>query len=278
MTSRPATTPIAEIHAPEELLDGAEILFASANPKMMRAAVLEAITALEAFVQDVVFTALQGKLDPLLVQWLEEKTKMDFDSRLSILTPIAVGRPIAKQSSLWKSYKDAKEIRNKVTHSGRKVSADEARFVIDTVYNWLTYLGSTIELEVALLGLKRHVEQEAKASIESERDAVSLISQYFGRTKAASNLTEVSAPKRSIRADVILKFGQYTVLVETKFSRGRATQNIVEGAIKQASKLMHEFEIDQSAVIIFQKGELQKGYEAVHQYLDGKMYVVVIKV
>lgn len=134
MPSRPMIAPTAEIHTPEELLDGAEVLFASANPKMMRAAVLEAIAALEAFVQDVVFTALRGKLDPLLVQWLEEKTRIDFDSRLSVLTPVAVGRQIDKQASLWKKYKGAKEIRNKVTHSGRKVSTDEARFVIDTVY------------------------------------------------------------------------------------------------------------------------------------------------
>lgn len=278
MASRPTPIPTAELHTPEELLDGAEVLFASANPKVMRAAVLEAITALEAFVQDVVFSVLRNKLDPLLVQWLEEKTKMDFDSRLSVLTPVAVGRPIDKQSSLWKDYKDAKEIRNKVTHSGRKISADEARFVIDTVYNWLAYLGSTIELEVALLGLKRYIEQEAKISIESERDAISLISEYFGRTKTASSAIEMSAPKRPVRADLVLKFGQHTVLVETKFSRGRATQSIVESAVEQVSKLMDTFSIGQGAVVIFQKGELQEGYDTVRQYLNGKVYAVVIKV
>nr|MBA3691953.1 hypothetical protein [Acidobacteriota bacterium] len=89
MASRP--TLIAQIHTPEELLDNAETLFATGNAKMMRAAVLEAITSLEAFVQTTVFSALNNKLDPLLVQWLQDKTKMDFDSRLSILTPIAVG-------------------------------------------------------------------------------------------------------------------------------------------------------------------------------------------
>ena len=122
---------------------------------MMRAAVLEAITALEAFVQSTVFASLNGKIDPLLIQWLEHKTKMDFDSRLSVLTPIAVGRSVDKSSTLWSDYKKAKGIRNKVTHSGVKVSAKDARFVIDTVYNWLAYLGSTLEIEVALMGLKR---------------------------------------------------------------------------------------------------------------------------
>ena len=94
------TTPTADLHTPEELLDNAETLLASSNPKMMRAAVLEAITALEAYVQSVVFSALGTKLDSLLVQWLEDKTKMDFDSRLSVLTPVAVGQPIDKQSTL----------------------------------------------------------------------------------------------------------------------------------------------------------------------------------
>jgi hypothetical protein len=59
MASRPTITLTVELHTPEELLDGAEVRFASAIPKVMRAAALEAITALEAFVQDVVFTALQ---------------------------------------------------------------------------------------------------------------------------------------------------------------------------------------------------------------------------
>ncbi len=78
------TIPTADLHTPEELLDNAETLLASSNPKMMRAVVLEAITALEAYVQSVVFSALGTKLDSLLVQWLEDKTKMDFDSRLSV--------------------------------------------------------------------------------------------------------------------------------------------------------------------------------------------------
>jgi hypothetical protein len=156
-----STTPIADLHTPEELLDNAETLFAYNNPKMMRAAILEAITALESYVQAVVFSSLSEKLDPLLVQWLEDKTKMDFDSRLSVLTPVAVGQSIDKQSTLWTEYKRAKEIRNKVTHSGRKVSSTDARFVIDTVYKWLAYLGSTVELELALIRFKQYIEENS---------------------------------------------------------------------------------------------------------------------
>ena len=52
--------PIADLHTPEELLENAEILFNSDNPKMLRAAVLEAITALEAFVHVTVFGSLEN--------------------------------------------------------------------------------------------------------------------------------------------------------------------------------------------------------------------------
>lgn len=55
------TTPTAILHTPEELLDGAEILFNSENPKMMRAAVLEAITAFEAYIPAIVFSTLNEK-------------------------------------------------------------------------------------------------------------------------------------------------------------------------------------------------------------------------
>ena len=142
----PKPSPIADLHTPDEILENAEALLNSNNPKMFRGAILEAITALEAYVQKTVFASLENKLDPLLVKWLQEKTMMDFDTRLSLFTPIATGVFIDKQSDLWKDYKNAKDIRNKVTHSGKKVSKDDAQFVINTVYRWLASLGKTVGL------------------------------------------------------------------------------------------------------------------------------------
>ena len=271
--------PVVDLHTPEELLDGAEVLYASANPKMMRAAVLESITALEAFLYKTVFSALKEKLDPLLVKWLEDKTRMDFESRLSVLAPVAIGRPIDKKSRLWQDYKKSKAMRNKITHSGRRVSQSEARFVIDTVYHWLAYLGSTVELEVALMCLKRYIE-EARIPIQRETDAIRIIHEYFQTTKAVSGTAEVwiTHGARRLVADSILEFGSYKVLIETKFSRGRSTVTIVEQAIEQLSLLMHAANMDHGTVVIFQKGEIQLGFEAVRKYRDGSIYVVVIKV
>ena len=281
------TTPTADLHTPEELLDNAETLLASSNPKMMRAAVLEAITALEAYVQSVVFSALGTKLDSLFVQWLEDKTKMDFDSRLSVLTPVAVGQPIDKQSTPWKEYKDAKEIRNKVTHSGRKVSPADARSVISTVYKWLAYLGSTVELELALIGLKRYIEENG-IKITSEREAISVLADYFGKTKAAVSSQEVGVPlgTRKLRVDLILKFGSFTTLVETKFfSKEASARRRIADVVEQIKTYLAVTGITQSAAIIFQKGEIPEELESVNKYFvsvsgdkESVVYVVVIRV
>ncbi len=219
---------------------------------------------------------------------------MDFDSRLSVLTPIAIGRPIEKKSQFWGDYKKAKEIRNKVTHSGKKVSSAEARFVIDTVYRWLAYLGSTIELELALIGLKRYVE-ENKIPIANGDEAVRLISEYFGRTKAAtaSINADVKLGRRSRQADIILQFGINTVIVEAKFFvtsssyqghllHSLSSEEQKSDPIEQVIALMKASGITQGALIIFQKSQTQREippeFQTVRKYHDGKVYVVFIKV
>lgn len=137
----------ADSLSPAELLETAEKLYATKDPKMMRAAILEAITALEATVRELAFSALKEKLGEELSKWLEDKTKMDFDSRLGLFVPIATGLTIDKTSKLWEDYKKAKQIRNRVTHSGANVVAKQARSVIDTVYEWIAYLNSAQEVE-----------------------------------------------------------------------------------------------------------------------------------
>ena len=58
---------------PAELLETAERLFSIGDANMYRAAILEAITALEANVKARAFPALRSKLGEELANWLEEK-------------------------------------------------------------------------------------------------------------------------------------------------------------------------------------------------------------
>lgn len=125
---------------PAELLQTAERLFEHGDVNMYRAAILEAITALEAHVFEATFPSLQKKMAKELTDWLEEKTRMDFDTRIGILLPLAIGLKVDKKAKIWQNYKNAKEIRNKVTHSGKKVTHQQAREVINTVYEWIEYI------------------------------------------------------------------------------------------------------------------------------------------
>lgn len=279
-------TPIADLHTPEELLDNAEVLFSSNNPKMMRAAVLEAITALEAHVQAVVFPYLNTKLDSSFVEWLKEKTKMDFEARLSVLTPVAMGRPIDKQSILWADYKKAKAIRNKVTHSGTKVSPVDARFVIDTVYKWLGYISGTLDIELALMELKRYIEDN-KIQIALESEGLKIIADYFGKTKAATTSQEVgiSFGNRRLLIDLVIKLGFSTTIIETKFFRKFESEQRINSAIEQVKSYLVATDITQAAVIIFQQGdslELNQGLSkydvSISKDKQSVIYVLFIKV
>jgi hypothetical protein len=132
---------------PAELLETAERLYAIEDTKMYRAAILEAITALEAHVHARAFSALRAKLNEDLIEWLEEKTRMDFDTRLSVFVPLATGLRVDKKDRIWSDYKKAKKIRNEVTHSGSKVTKQQARSVINTVYEWIEYINQAQETQ-----------------------------------------------------------------------------------------------------------------------------------
>jgi len=264
----------ADLHTPEELLAGATALLANTDPQVTRAAVLEAITALEAFVHQTVFAVLKNRLDPLLTTWLEERTRMDFDSRLSVLTPVALGQPIDKQSVLWSRYKKAKELRNDVTHSGRKVSSAEAREVVDTVYAWLAYLGSTAEVDLALLGFKRQVEQ-GSIYVPSEQVAIRAVADYFGRSKAATaDIQPVLTG--NLRADAILKFGVHTVIVEAKFVNSRDIQRVVEAGIKQVLSELPSDPSYRAAVVLFNRAGIPEGYPALSVHGDGRVSILLV--
>lgn len=276
-----APIPIADLHTPDELLANASAMYTSGDAKLFRGAILESITALEAFVQRTVFRSLESRLDPMLVKWLEEKTKMDFDSRLAVLTPVATGLSIDKSSQLWDGYKKAKEIRNKVVHSGRKVTANDVESVMNTVREWLSYLSSTVELEVVLLALKRWVEQSGKVSIENETQASQLVAQYFQQTAAATTTVEVeiNTGGRRRSADMVLDFGPRKVLVETKFPRfANNVRNVIRDAVDQADDLRKAANIGQACVISFLKKRPTGVPETVERHKNGEIFSIAIEV
>ena len=210
----------SKLHTPEELLKNAEELFATNNPKMYRASILEAITALEAFVEETVFKTLDKLLDPILVKWLRDRSKMDFDSRLGVFTPLATGIEIDKDQILWKNYKEAKKIRNKITHTGAVAQREQAKFVIDTVYAWLAHLGSTSELKASFLDFKYLVEQK-KIIVNSGQQGVKALADYFQGSAAVigqPDLEKDMVLKTSkIKYDLLLEIGTELIVVEVKY-------------------------------------------------------------
>jgi hypothetical protein len=272
--------PAAELHTPDELLANAISMQASGDTKLFRGAILEAITALEAFVQKTVFKSLEGKLDPILVKWLEDKTKMDFDSRLSILAPVATGLQVDKKSTLWDDYKKAKEIRNKVVHSGRKVSEKDVESVIATVRDWLSYLGSTVELETVLLNFKRWAESR-QIAIENEAQATHLICRFFQQTGAAAAEAEVQVMvgHERLSADLVLDFGPRKVLVETKYVRdGHNPQKVTRETVEQVDLLRRAAQIGQACIIIFLKGKSFPIADGLERHHNGEIVSIVVRV
>jgi hypothetical protein len=272
----PRDEPAADLHSPEELLATAEALVALGDPQMYRAAVLEAITALEAYVALTVFERLEHLLDPLLVRWLRDHTRMDFDARLSVLTPVATGRSVDTRSTLWQDYKSAKEIRNRVTHSGARVSYDRAVFVLSTVRQWMAFVGSTAELTVTLDGLRRYVET-ARVPIRDGRDASAVVRRYFA--KSPRDMV-VWAEQRinDLMIDFVLRFAEQRVAVEVKFLQ-RATES-GERAIRDVAESfatnVRRAEFTRGALVVFMRAEPPEAYRVARVVEDGDVSIVVI--
>ena len=264
------------VHTPDELLTGARRLLESGDPIVLRAAVLEAITALESFVHQRVFAALRERIDPLLVKWLEDKTKMDFDSRLSVFTPIATGIAIDQSAELWARYKDAKQLRNAVTHSGRKVTPAEATKVLETVRDWLAYLASSAELDAALGQFKREVEA-GHIRVSDGRSASEAIGRYFSTSSPAHVALEQDVG-RGVRADVVLRFGPRLAVIETKFLRHARTLSRIDEGVKQLESLMSQAGADRGALVVFSPEAIRPGESHLVSMSSGKVSVVSIQV
>ncbi len=275
-----SSIPRAELHTPKELLAIAEELFNSGDEKVLRAVILEAITALEAYVSNRVFPTLESKLDPLLVKWLEERTRTDFDSRLDTFVPVAIGRQIDKRNHLWSDYKDAKAIRNRVTHSGRRVTRDEAMFVLRTVFAWLAFMGSTIEVELSLLALKKFIES-SKMRVPTnttlrETDVIKLVKQYFESSR--SSVAKVEVPIReNMRADLVLFFENYSILVETKFVVDQIFEEAMRHAIQQTLRMMEGTRLDRGVIILFSNDSVPETFSKPYLVGNGRISVIGIQ-
>lgn len=242
MANKWADIPQGHLHTPEEMLQGAEFLLNSENPTMLRAAVLEAFSALETYAGSTALSTLERRVyPPALAETLKRQLDDRLDSRLELLASAVVGHQMDPQ--LKKDFNEAKQIRNRVTHAGIKVSAPEARFVLKTVYKMLAYLGSNLELDLALAGFKRHIEDN-KVPIETEEDAICVVRNYFGANKGAYAYTEMPkiTSKRGhpqLRCDLILEFGPYRALVEVRCINGIRRQQYFATRMKVPRDWMH---------------------------------------
>ncbi len=276
MAKRPSS-PFADIIPPDELLANAENHLRPGDRYAPRAAVLESMAAFETYVQKKVFTSLLGKFDPGLLRWMEEKTKTNLDDRLSVLAPVALGRPVNKNDKLWADYKNSRDIRHKVVHAGMRVTKEKARFVVDTVYKWLSFLGPSIEVQVAFQGLKGYIEQSPKLQISNEIEATDLIVKYFSKTKTATVFQNFD--QHGKLPDVLLKFGDNSIVIEAKFIQAeKSLEFVIENAKKQIFSYMDAFNISQGAIVIFYKGIVEPVYQNIQALNEGKLYILVIQV
>ena len=233
---------------PAELLETAERLFSTEDQNMYRAAILEAITALEANVRDKAFPALQLKVGDDLTKWLEEKTRMDFETRLGLFIPLATGLKINKKDKLWSDYKKSKEIRNKVTHSGTRVTRKQARFVIDTVYEWIEYLNQAQE---ALKEQGRETTENLGRFIQASARLERVIYSTAVKGGADENqLRRKSSQLGELRRLLLIDDTVFNELDELRRLRNKAVHThpgdsviITESNIKRLNQIVDEIEI-----------------------------------
>jgi len=241
-----------ELYGPEDLLRNAKYLLEMNDPRFMRPVVLESITALEVYIHTKIFKILELRFDPEFVAWLREKTKYNFNSRLEVITSLALGIKISKlkRSDLWRRYTEARRVRNDVSHEGRIISFDEAEEVYNTIYDWLACLGSNIGLEIALIEFKQFIE-ENHLSVTTEFEAQALVNDYFEESsvsKPVSNLEHLN----SYRFDYILKFGNNTVVLELKLIRSiPEISTYIQDIIHRGLILLNRFDIDKMGIMIF---------------------------
>ena len=263
----------AKLHTPNELLLGAEKLLNTHEPKFMRSVILESLAALEAYVQITVFTLLDKKMDPLFVKWLKDKTRMDFDSRLNQLTPLALNTPVDMASSLWREYKEAREIRNKVAHHSRVASYDEASQVFETVKKWLSYLGANAEVDLSLIKLKVFLEKRLVGQSINEGEAIEKVIDFYSKSQPFIDAKQESVIK-NYSADLVLDFGDYKTLFEIKLSKRRFEESLVQ--LEHLYSKLHNPDKYRLVLLQFVEGKIPESFEQITQ-INGYTSVVFIE-
>ncbi len=261
---------LKELLSPTDLLKNAKSLLLSGRDNYLRPAVLEAISCLESYVQTYVFQELEHKIDPLLLKWIQDKTRNDFDSRLSIIIPIATGLRVDKQSELWNRYKRAKQIRNRVTHVGKRVSLEEAKFVVDTVEAWLTYLASTITLQLQLESLREDVEK-GKVDVSDKNTALDILRGYLS---PLGDFLQVESASKSM-VDAIFSVGQYRIAVSTVFVTLRSLKAL-KNVRANSSRLLEEF--SHGVSLLFNKGERVPDNLSTKTSSDDRVITLIINI
>lgn len=240
--------PGADVHTPGELLAAAEDLLSREDSFGPRAAVLEAMTALESEVHRSLFGVLEQTVHKAVRKCLEKKTQTDFDTRVGILLPAATGLVIDKNGALRRRLRDAREIRNRVTHGGRRVTAAEASEVVETVREWLSLLGSTADVHRVLLRLRDHAKRR-QVFVNSPEDATQVIRRYFEKRGPTLNLPLVGGAGRH----VVLRFGERQVIVYGAFHpfSSQSLMALVDETINQEVEITWDGETPRTVVVVF---------------------------
>jgi hypothetical protein len=279
-----------QFHSPIDLLAGAEALLEKDDPHFNRAVVLEAISALEAYVGAIVFDSLEGTLNTALIDLLKQKTKMDFDSRLSVLVPVATGNIVEKNNTLWQDYKKARQIRNKVTHMGSVVTHEEAKFTVKTVYDWFSFLGSTAEIDNSFMGLKKTMENNP-ARFSSYETIEKEICKYFRITKGTDakigeTITHTARGESGqgslvkMEADIVVEIGNKKVVIEIKTHVAHHPESIdalLKRATQQVKNLLYAGRFDKAVVLFICRSAIPDNYDKLIRDMGGRVSIIPVK-
>lgn len=202
---------------------------------------------------------------------------MNFEDRLLQLVPLATNIRINKNSTLWQRYQDSKQIRNRVAHTGQRITRAEAQEVISMVKDWLAFLGSTAELDLSLIGLKKYLESNS-ISIVNGREATSFVQRYYEKTSPAVTV-EQEKILSNYRADIVLSYDSYNALIEVKYS---SLKNI-NRAIEQVNEMTKQANLIpgrngyRPIIIFFTVESLPEKYKTIQKMKHG-MSLIVIRV
>ena len=241
---------------------------------------MEAISALEAYVGTVIFEALVQQHEESLVELLKQKTKMDFDSRLGVLVPLATGQAVDRGGELWQNYKKCKTIRNKVTHMGSVVSQEEARLTVKTVYDWLSFMGSTAEIDISMLSLKKSIERNPERYSSYESIEIE-IGRFFGVAKEASTFVgncHKTPTGQVVESDIEVEIGNKKVVIEIKSIHDRFSIDLqLDRATSLVRKLVYTGRFDKGVVLLLCRSGIPQMYEELIRQDKGRISIVPVK-